>query len=403
MEVISFKEFQNILDRLKERDQLSSNNIIMYVVSPLIKSLGYDVFNIDEVLMDIEEREIVLTVEEEMKILLLVNQNDLSQSGHSTLDKEDVKMYVSLDINNKKILVYYKVLGAWESVLDFDIETGDSETYAQEFVKRLSKDQIKREMASNGTRFLTDKVINTRLEEGDWENEFMKAGLLKELESPSDEFIEVMASRLVKDYTTQEQEWVKEKIEGAKEIGFLRIIKELTKQGKLEVEEVVETEVEPDDQNEEPIEDTDEALNEGQDGLTGDEMPSIDTAEKELEYPVEQEEEVESSVEQEKGDVELDEEEDEDEGLQGEVEIGEDMASLPELEKIETETESMETEEKEEGRFDGSNDEQVHPDLDDLVQGLEPKKEKKESKENKKDGGIEEGKTNFQDLLNDTD
>src|SRR5699024_859238 len=64
----------------------------------------------------------------------------------------------------------------------------------------------------------------------------------KEITTPSDDFIKLMAKRLAEDYTNKDVEWIEEKLAGAKEKGFIRVIATIIKENPTALEDVEENE-----------------------------------------------------------------------------------------------------------------------------------------------------------------
>src|SRR5699024_5168965 len=239
----------------------------------------------------------------------------------------------------------------WEEIARISLDGDEANKYAGEFAKRISKDQIKRELMKNGNRFLTESVLNTKLENGEWDNDFLMYGLVEELKNPTDEFIKLMANRLVKDYTTQDGEWVVERLEKSKEDGYVNTVKLIYDKGYLGEEqkrEEMENEVE-----EEPFVQEDVEEEETESGVA------------DLENFVEEDEE--EGI----GEIEEEEyEEDEDES-QKSIGFGE-MLSLGEKDMEETSEETFEEGTSEE---DGTEDETNEEDgegksFQDLLNGM---------------------------------
>src|SRR5699024_9238735 len=243
---MSFKEFVSVADKLKERGKTSNSELVMYLVAPFLNSLGYDTHNLDEVDLDVDEGIITVTGHENLTIIVTIN-NDLTEDNDLELRRDGVKLYVNLGIEVRELSLYYKVLEKWEEIARINLDGDEANKYAGEFARRISKEQIKKELVKNGNRFLTESVLNTKLENGEWDNDFLMYGLVEELKNPTDEFIKLMANRIVKDYKTQDVEWVVERLEKSKEDGDVKTVKHIYDKGYLGEEqkrEEMENEVE---------------------------------------------------------------------------------------------------------------------------------------------------------------
>jgi len=241
MGVMSYKEFKGLISKLNERDKTRKSDIMMYLVIPFLQSLGYDVHDLDEVDLDMEECTVKIFNKNKVNTLItLDSENDVNHE--KGLEDEDVKVYMDFGITNMEINLFYRVLDKWEKIETIDLEEDNPEKYVSKFTKRVMKEQFNREIATNGTRFLTESVLNEKLEENEWENDFLKYGLLKEITTPSDDFIKLMAKRLAEDYTNKDVEWIEEKLAGAKEKGFIRVIATIIKENPTALEDVEENE-----------------------------------------------------------------------------------------------------------------------------------------------------------------
>src|SRR5699024_5046775 len=172
------------------------------------------------------------------------------------------KIYINIGLEEKEIKLYYNVLEKWEEIVVVDLEEDNADVYAKDFTKRIAKEVLNREIENNGKKFLTEKVLDARLEEGNWDNDFTMYGLLEELTNPTDEFISLMAGRLSQDYTTKDVEWIKERLEKAKEEGFLSVISRLNDKGYLDIENGEQEINEPEEEKEQEDNDDEEETEE---------------------------------------------------------------------------------------------------------------------------------------------
>lgn len=225
---MSYKEFKGLVTKLEERGKSKTSDFLMYLVLPFLKSLGYNVYDLDEVDLDMEEELVKIKNRDELSMLVSVDENLLNGiSGKEKLNNDELKIYINIGLEQRKIKLYYNVLDKWEEIVTINLDEDNADMYAKDFTKRIAKENLNREIQTNGTRFLTESVLDAKLEAGEWNNDFMMYGLLKELTEPTDEFLQLMAGRLSEDYTTRDIEWIKGHLEKAKEEGFISIVKRL--------------------------------------------------------------------------------------------------------------------------------------------------------------------------------
>src|SRR5699024_6167486 len=193
------------------------------------------------------------------------------------------KIYINIGLEEKEIKLYYNVLEKWEEIVVVDLEEDNADVYAKDFTKRIAKEVLNREIENNGKKFLTEKVLDARLEEGNWDNDFTMYGLLEELTNPTDEFISLMAGRLSQDYTTKDVEWIKERLEKAKEEGFLSVISRLNDKGYLDIENGEQEINEPEEEKEQEVNDDEEETEENfVDNITDVEEKNVDDVEENI-------------------------------------------------------------------------------------------------------------------------
>lgn len=239
MQVMNYDMLGNLITKLNQKGKVSNGDILMYFVSPFLKSLGYDIFDLDVV--DINQHNGVAKVNVNSDLTIVVSLKDFREIGDSgfleTFDElvQDVdgreKIFLRINIEKMQITMYFKVMEDWEKILQVTLDSGEDDKYI-EITKRITRDQLEREYTEKGERFLSEVVVDTLLERGNYDNDFIKNSLIKELTEPSEMFIELMAIRLGEDYTTRDVKWIKERLEGIKETGLMHLLEDVKEQDK---------------------------------------------------------------------------------------------------------------------------------------------------------------------------
>lgn len=225
---MKFEEVRVTLDKLEERGKLTGSDAIMYFVSPFLQGLGYNIFDVDQVDVRNSEGEVYAKITDDLTM-------GASLYDHYPLDDDNVRIFLSLGLDERVFKLYFKVLGNWEEITRLDFKEDEETKYTHQIVRRIIKDQAENSYRSKGEKFLTENVFNSQLERGNWNNDFMALGLLKELTNPSEKFIEVLAQRMNIEYTTKETDWIKKYISSIKEEGLMTVIDTLIDKGKIDV------------------------------------------------------------------------------------------------------------------------------------------------------------------------
>lgn len=221
MEVWSANKLLETITKLKDKGRIGDEQCVMYVLNPLITSLGYDVFNIDEVDTDMMLGKMGVRVQDGLKILVGLSVN------FPRYDSEDEKIYLHVDIHELKLTLYMKALGNWESVGEVYLNQQDEQRMYPYIMKNIAKSTLKQVYAEKGERLFTEGVLKNNLEEGELDNRFVKSVLREELNNPSDSFIKLIAEGLVKRYSTENVSGLVSKLMPLKDIGLTNVVKDV--------------------------------------------------------------------------------------------------------------------------------------------------------------------------------
>ena len=230
---MSFDELKELLIKLEKRGKTSKADIMIYCVSPFLMSLGYNTFDLDVVDMKQDKGRADVHVLEGMQLVV-----SLDRSGFR--GGERAKIFLRINTGTKHLTLYFHVMGRWEEIVSVNLNNEEDDKYV-EITKKIDREQIEMEYSEKGERLLSEVVIDYQLDRGEWDNDFLMHSLMSELGEPSEMFVELMANRLVEEYTTREPEWVEQRLYKMTEEGVLHLIKKAL-DVKDEVEEKKEEE-----------------------------------------------------------------------------------------------------------------------------------------------------------------
>lgn len=224
MSVMTFEEVNKTLNKLEKRGKLGTSDAMMYFVSPFLQSLGYNTFDVDEVDVRNADGEVSAKIADDLNLIV-------SLYGHFPLEAKKDRIFLSMLLDERKIKLYFKVLGDWEQIVSLDLKKDKSDKYTHQLVRRIMKEQVIQSYRTKGEKFLTENVFDSMVESGKWDNDFMLLGLLEELRNPSREFINVMATRMNKDYTTKDRDWIVKNIKPMETKGLVSLIEKMIDRG----------------------------------------------------------------------------------------------------------------------------------------------------------------------------
>lgn len=234
-----YEEFGKILDTLSSRNMEEDVYYNQYVLSPYMQGLGYDVFDIDETERMFDGNTYkVKGVEDELgeDIFFIFSLDDYRER----VEEDNVRAYVLFDKDTKSVTLYYYVLDEWYSIYETRLQmdgTEDMEIERSNLVslnKVITKSEFQKSYELLGERLFTGSVVDSLLENGDLENRFVRQALVDELTKPDSYMITMLASKLT-EYSTQEDSWIEDKLEGIKETGLITLLESAISNDEIEV------------------------------------------------------------------------------------------------------------------------------------------------------------------------
>lgn len=232
---VTYETVMKSIVNLKKSGKTDVGSIFMYVLTPQVIDFGYDVYDLNKNVLDFDTGSMRLTVSENINILMSLDD----KYSNNALDYEtDCKIYVYFSFEDLTYNMYFKVLDTWELVesVDFGLPETESEVpkkISEETPKfkrlgnYLMQKNILKEYNEKGEKYFTEAVLDTYLENKEFNNEFIRTALRNEFEKPSPELITMLASALGKQFTTMSQESVQERLNPLMELGLETVVDSL--------------------------------------------------------------------------------------------------------------------------------------------------------------------------------
>lgn len=247
MEIWSIDKVYEVINKLKAMGRSSDEQYMMYVLSPYITSMGYDVFDMDEVDMDINTGRMKISVTKDVQLIVALSSYLPSM--------ENDKIFLHVDVKGYSLNLYLNALGSWEKVGQVSINEDDIEGTYPSMMRLMAKDALRRTLHEKGDRLFTEGVLRKQLEEGKFDNRFVMDVLRDEVNNPTDGFIKLIAEGLASKYSTDNVSTIVDGLMPLKDVGVVDILADIVKgkgisKGTVRSVETKEKEVE---KKEEPV------------------------------------------------------------------------------------------------------------------------------------------------------
>lgn len=270
MAIFSYRDVENRINLLKERGTVRDDMVMQYILSPYVQSLGYNIFNLEEVeKVDDGTYKVTVFEDEDVQDLIyfIFSTTDLKTRY---LGDNGVRSYLHLSMNEERIILSHKVFGKWVSVYDakFNVTEEDKEDLREEedsFIainKLMNKTEFNRKYLDIGERFFSGTVIDSYLANRDYQNDFIEDIIVSELLRPSEEFKSVIALGLKK-YSLQSLDWIMESLDGISGKDIIDNVEEALGKGMITLKNSSRRTRKTDKNNEKPLEDKEESRKEG--------------------------------------------------------------------------------------------------------------------------------------------
>lgn len=237
----NYGQIQATINKLQAENKTNYNQLMTYVLNPYISQLSYDIYNFDTTELDFDNGNIHIKISDKISVTFTLDES----IEYTLAASESDKILLYFDFDESTFSLKFKVLGAWQTVETVKFvspitEGASAPALSKEenakFVKinsYINRAEVLGQHKSKGERFFTEAVVDGLLDKGEWNNEFLRTSLANELMNPSAEMVALLAARLVKDYTTQSEEKVAEKLKPILEEGLSGVVESIVETGIL--------------------------------------------------------------------------------------------------------------------------------------------------------------------------
>lgn len=207
------------INTLEQKNVLDSQKILLYVLNPYVASLGYNIFNIDDVDTNVEDETITIKVSETFSTVVSLNE-------YYPLD-EMSKVFLHLDIYNRKLSLYMKALGEWELLHQVDLKNPKDDGTYNKILDFIVGSIVKELYKAKKERLFTEGVLRSKLNKKDYYNAFVREIVREELKNPSKAFIQVIATGLTKRFSSENPQSIANSLNGLQDLGIVNLFSEV--------------------------------------------------------------------------------------------------------------------------------------------------------------------------------
>lgn len=203
----------------KSNTTLESQKIMLYVLSPYIASLGYNIFNIEEVDIQVSNELVYIQVCKEFATVISLEEYFPTE--------DNVKVFVALNAKERIIQLYVKALGEWELLhlvnLNKKAENNDLREY-ENILTYLVKQSVIDIYSNKQDRMFTEGVLRSKLNKDEMDNAFVREVISDELKNPSKKFLQVIAEGLAHKFSSEPIPNLVKGIENLSETGVVELV-----------------------------------------------------------------------------------------------------------------------------------------------------------------------------------
>ena len=177
MEVWNLIKLKNQIDNMRQHKRTSTEDYVIYVLSPFVQSLGYDIHAVGQVDIQVTAGRVVVRPVEGVNVVFSVSSRTPSNA----------KVFVHLDMHKEKLNVYMFSMHKWEIVDVVDLsDITETNTYTYSSVLRvIAQEAFQIMYAEREERMFTERILRSKLEAGEMNNDFTTAALKMLIEKPT--------------------------------------------------------------------------------------------------------------------------------------------------------------------------------------------------------------------------
>lgn len=217
MDVWSITRLTTQIENVRGNGRTDMEGQLLYILNPFIASLGYDIYDITKVDTQIQSGRMIVQAHEDVRIIFSVS---------STIPKQSGNIHVTIDAKRNVMEMRLYAMDNWELVERLDLSQNPeevSETYAN-IIRVISLESCHIMYAERGKRMFTERILATKLAEGDMQNEFLVAAVKQLFNQPTDALIACIADVLAEEYSTESVYTLQEQLAPLKEVGMRSLV-----------------------------------------------------------------------------------------------------------------------------------------------------------------------------------
>lgn len=237
----NYQDFELIIQKLRDRNMTQLKYYANYILSPYIKEgLEYDIYDIDftDMLDDgVTYRFTNPQTDDGVKIYVSL------KDSYNRYKEDDDRVWLHIDVDRNEMSLYFRVFSEWHKVstCQFFAEGDDARKEAEDEFANISQivysSEFKSRYTELGEKYFTSVVLDNLVAQGDVLNMFVRRALIDELSNPSDILVDLLAE-LLKEYSTQQGSWLRDKLQPIKEVSALPLLDQALVNGELELSSV---------------------------------------------------------------------------------------------------------------------------------------------------------------------
>lgn len=203
----------------KSNTTIDAPKFLLYILSPYIASLGYNIFNIEEVDIQVAYEKVVIQVCEEFSTVISLEEYFPTEN--------EAKVFVAIEPKERVMSLYVKALGDWELLhvthLNKKTDTHNDKEY-DNILNYLAKKDVVETYARKQERMFTEGVLRSKLNKKEMDNAFVREVIREELKNPSRKFLQVIAEGLANKFSSEPIQNLTKSIEPLSESGVVELM-----------------------------------------------------------------------------------------------------------------------------------------------------------------------------------
>lgn len=196
MEVWNLIRLKTQLDSMREHKRNTTEEQVIYVLNPFIASLGYDIYDISSVDVQVTKGRVMVQPVPNVNVVFAVTSPTPSNA----------KVFVHIDVKKYQMKVYMFAMHKWElvDVVDLGDATEPNSSVYSSVLRMVAQEAFQIMYAEREERMFTERILRSKLESGAMHNEFTVAAVKRLFDRPTEAFLSAIAQVLAEDYSTDD-------------------------------------------------------------------------------------------------------------------------------------------------------------------------------------------------------